>query len=286
MNRDLVFAVVVVLALSGSTALGENHYFDFRSRSLPDNLILFNAPEGNKIIRPENEGLRISIPESYIHPYGGIGAMTTFGVKGDFEITATYEILQADKPTTGFGVGLSLRVHKQEPSKEVANIARLVRAKGQQIVLCNRSLELPGKKPQYPEFRTPCTDKIGRLRLKRVGTALTYSHANGAIGEKFDEIHTLEFGADQIRRVDLVGMTGRQPCNMDARFLDLRIQDESVQALDQPQTGQAKTDPESDTVPRGWRTVAGLAVLATIFLLIAAAPAWWLFTRLRTTAKS
>ena len=55
-----------------------------------------------------------------------------------------------------------------EPGKELANIARIVRANGQQIVLWSRAIEAPGEKPRYPEGPTPCIDKIGRLRMTRV----------------------------------------------------------------------------------------------------------------------
>ena len=48
---------------------------------------------------------RITLPATYIHPWGGVGFQTAIAVAGDFEITATVDILHADRPPTGIGVG-------------------------------------------------------------------------------------------------------------------------------------------------------------------------------------
>src|SRR5438874_1689046 len=59
-------------------------YHDFRGQPLPAELTWFNAADG-KFFRQEPEGLRIVIPRTWIHPWGGIGFRTSFGFGGDFE---------------------------------------------------------------------------------------------------------------------------------------------------------------------------------------------------------
>jgi hypothetical protein len=81
---------------------------DFRAEVLPPQLELVSDPEGEHV-RPSPAGLEITILKPWIHPWGGVGVRTAFGLRGDFEVTATYEILQADPPTDGFGVGVAMR---------------------------------------------------------------------------------------------------------------------------------------------------------------------------------
>ena len=52
-------------------------------------------------------GLHIRIPAGLRNPEA-MGIATRFQVRGDFEITATYEMIQADTPIRGYGLAATL----------------------------------------------------------------------------------------------------------------------------------------------------------------------------------
>ena len=251
---------LVIVATLGQAS--EDHYFDFRGKPLPETIVL-HQDKGHVKIEPE--GLRVTLPKDYIHPFGGVGIRTNFGIKGDFDITTTFEILQADVPDTGFGVGVALRVQKAAPSQELANISRMVRSGDRQILYWERSIEGPEKKLRYQAGERANTDKVGRLRLKRTGTTLAFLFAPGTTGDEFEQIQQLEFGDANIRAVSLVGHTGRQPLNLDARFLDLRIVTGTLTA---PVAQDPDKEAASDKSRVFWWLVGGVLVLAGALLVI------------------
>ena len=216
-------------------------------------------------------GFRITWPKTWIHPYGGVGVKTAFGITGDFEITTAYEILQAEKPPSGFGVGAGLRVFKAEPSGELANVAHVVRAAGQPVLLWNRSIEVPGQNTKYPEGTMPWPDKIGRLRFKRTGASLSFLAAPGLVGGEYFEIRTADFGGDDIRSIALIGFNGRQPVAVDVRFLDLSIKSGGPAAA--PVVAHHANLPPN---PRssGWLAVLLVLGLGSTMVLALALGAW------------
>jgi ribosomal protein S27E len=252
--------LVAALCMAGAAPVwADEFYHDFRKGPLPANIEWFQANKEN-VARLEPEGLRITLPRDWMHPYGGVGVSTTFGIQGDCEITTTYEILEAEEPPMGsYGVGVSLRVHYGP--KELSNLSRVVRAGGRQIVLWNRAIEVDGKQ-KFPEDRVDCTDRIGRLRMKRVGTMLHYLRAAGEAGEEFQEAGKVEIGANEIRRVQLVGINGRQPVSADVRFIDLRIRSDGPL----PAPGEAPAGAAASGLPSPrilwWGLTAVLIALA------------------------
>ncbi len=87
--------------------------FDFRKGHFDREHLL---PVGNlslyswTLIRPEDAGLRITIPSHQGRDKSTLGVAPTFNVHGDFEITATYELLDADTPTIPKAVGGQLYI--------------------------------------------------------------------------------------------------------------------------------------------------------------------------------
>src|SRR5262245_24398374 len=81
-------------------------YGDFRKGD-PKDPNVRPVRDGN--FKWESGGARVTMP-------GGEGKLQTAGVaaqfkiKGDFEITTSYEIIKADKPDEGYGVGVSMFV--------------------------------------------------------------------------------------------------------------------------------------------------------------------------------
>src|SRR5699024_10653174 len=102
-------ACIAIAILSGG-APAQEFYHDFRGRPLPPEFAPF-GDGASTMLRVEEQGLRLTVPKDD-GPRGPFGIATKFPVHGDFEITAGYQILHADEPSAGFGVGFTLFVPK------------------------------------------------------------------------------------------------------------------------------------------------------------------------------
>jgi hypothetical protein len=206
---------------------------DFRGKPIPDSLALFGDLEG-QFLKSEPEGLRITLPKTYTHTWGGVGVRTTFPIEGDFEITATVEILHADRPTQGVGVGATLGINKVEPSVEGGSVFRVRKANDMEVVAWDQASEVPNEKTKFVGNSQPCADKVGRMRLKRTGATLLYQWGAGTAGEKFDTIHQTEFGTGPIKV---------------ARVIELRIRSGSEVPAAAPAVSPAASPVVADAPP-------------------------------------
>jgi serine/threonine protein kinase/DNA-directed RNA polymerase subunit RPC12/RpoP len=200
--------------------LQEVLFHDFR-HPLPPSFSFWGDPKGN-FLKAEPEGMRITLPATYVHPFGGVGYLIKQGFQGDFEVTATVEVLHADPPDSaesGYGVGVILAVNKGDPAHgDWTSVGRQKRAQSGDVLNCYRSVN--GTVEANEE---PCTDRVGKLRLKRTGATLSYLWAPGLKGEAFRTIRQWEFGPEPIQSVRLTAVTGRQPCKVDVRLIDVQI---------------------------------------------------------------
>ncbi len=196
-------------------------FHDFRKPSAPPSFSFWGDPQGKNFLHAESEAMRITLPETYIHPFGGIGYLIEQGFEGDFEVTATVEVLHADPPESGYGVGVVLVVNKAGSAHgEWASLGRQNRAQSGEVLYSATGQDLP---PGYEGHEEPCTDRVGKLRLKRAGTTLSYLWAPGPKGETFRTIHERDFGPEPIKSVRLTAVTGREPCKVDVRLIDVQI---------------------------------------------------------------
>ncbi len=208
-----LLAGVVLLAQSSSApkkeASAAEIYYDFRGQPLPPTLFVFGE---EKFVREEPEGLRITMPEERkdLEAISIATGPDAFSGAGDFEVTTTLEILAADSPPGGYGVGLCLHVKKAPPFRGSAAVCRLVRAKNNQILLWDQAFEPlePGGKPRFESGEVPCTDNVVRLRIKRSGSTLEQSWAAGSDGDDFHELQRFEFGKEAIGRMMVNAVTG------------------------------------------------------------------------------
>ena len=159
---------------------------------------------------------------------------TRTGIQGDFEITATLEILHADQPKDGFGVGASLFINKVDPAAEGATLGRLVRPKGKQVVFWDQGFGKKKDELQFDIEYRPYSENQMRLRLNRAGTQLSYLLGKGLQGENFDELPTKEFGGNDIEKVIVRVTTGKQPVLVDVRLIELRIRSSAAPATPIP----------------------------------------------------
>jgi hypothetical protein len=221
-------AVIFAQPADADPKYPDDVHFDFRGKPLPPELTL--TPEGSlRFVQSEPEGLRITLPKDRAD-LAPVVVGTRFGIKGDFEITATVEILHAEQPRDGFGVGASLFINKVDPAVEGATLGRLLRAGGKDVVFWDQGFGKTKEQLQFEVDFRPCADALVRLRLKRMGDQLSYQLGKGLGGDNYEELQQKNFGRNDIQQVLVRATTGKQPVAVDMRLIDLRIRSGAVAA--------------------------------------------------------
>jgi hypothetical protein len=257
------------VSLRAQEAAPVDFYHDFRKPVLPPELTPFHAEDSN-YFQLEPEGLRITLPKTPL-PHDGIGLKTTFGLEGDFEVTATVEALHLGPPPSGYGAGVGIVV---EAAPQLAYLKRQVTPKGKHIVLWGRRRPDPETmKDLWFQNGPPCTEPLLRLRLKRLGTVLSYWWAPGAAGDNYQELQwsrgKLPFGSEPVQNIRIIAGNGRTDSPLDVRLLDLRIR-----TLGTPVEPPAPAAPVK-TGGKLWLTLLLVAVGAGTALALGA----WLLVR-------
>jgi hypothetical protein len=227
-----------------------------------------SGPLADQDVKVEPAGLRITLPPGSNGNGQGTGLSSTFGVKGDFEITVAFEILQETPPApptpggpdrqTRFTLGATL----DREGFNMTTFSRRVHANADTQFLAWVTLwdEAAGKNRQKAKG-FPTTAMTGRIRLARTGAILSYSAAEGPVGE-FVVLQQYPFGAEDLKHVGLVGATDDAQGSLDVRVTDFHVRAEALPNL--PAAAPAKAGGE------GWLMAAALLGLATALPLLAA----------------
>ena len=247
-------------------------YQDFRNNPLPAELYLWNV-RVNDHVQFQPEGLLIQVPKTYaINPKAGIGLRTRFGLKGDFDIRATFVGFVGVSPPAGGGVHLGMYMHSLGGGD--VQLSRAVRPNNNQGILWKWFTR------PYAEGMTPSADNSGRLRFKRTKSTLYLMWAPGVQGDNFQTIHQCHFGNSDIGWAALNVNTSGAPCDITVRLLDWRFrgQIENTPAF----TGSSEPpepveEPIIDTAKGG---LAG-ALFIGLVITLAIALGVWLFIRRR-----
>jgi DNA-directed RNA polymerase subunit RPC12/RpoP len=138
----------------------------------------------------------------------------------------------------------------------------------------DRGPDLDGKFVGLPH---KCNDKLLRLRLKRVGGTLHYQWAPGVEGDNFQELTAQpQFGAGDVTAVRMSVLTGRKPCNVDVRLIELWVgsggvrdaQDANAAPVPPPPNNLGPGPAVEITPSRSW--MMALVIIGAVLLLFSA----------------
>jgi serine/threonine protein kinase len=271
-TRWLMQASTPAGASAGGTSPSEDrfragYWCDFRDGRY-DYRWLHLEPNGplTALAKPDRRGFRIQIPPRT--DCRGIGAFTLFGIRGDFEVTASFEILRADRPKDGGGVGPELYLRGGDGWGNYLSLARLMRtAEAQPQILVAWAERVDGE-IQYHGDQKKTDLKSGSFRITRVGSTVRYFVAPRAGDDfrkdtdNFREFAQHEFGTKDIDTVRLMAQVNNSDAGLDVIWKDLEIRAEALPGLDD---GGA-----SDS--RGWSSWWSLPAILAV---IVAGAAWW-----------
>ena len=224
MRHTLALVVLAILALP---ALAEEHTKSFLDGQFDDEVLAYSGRTPSKFLKPEKEGLRLRYTGADAPPSNNVaGVVWNFQARGDFSVTAKYEIVNAERPKrpgNGIGVELYLRLRNSNemPKKEGIAFARLLTPDGEPAITFHHLItNAEGKRRAIDSMylATGETTLRGRLRLARTGGTLTAFYAEGDAGP-FKEFQKAEIGNFDVDLIRFAGLSGGQP---DA-VLDLRM---------------------------------------------------------------
>jgi serine/threonine-protein kinase len=249
---------------------------DFRGSQPPLPPLQLTGSDAQAVSRPEQDGFRITLPARRRHT-DRVGLVLPTRIKGDFEITTGYEILQADQPTEGHGVGFDVFIETDTPRHDVAEVMRTVRVNEGEVYCCARiSTDDEGKRTYHLDF-FPTGARKGRLRLTRRGREVTLFAAEGT-GGPFEELCRYDLGTE-----DVIQLTACAYPGFAQNPVDLRIQDLRVHLLSAPEAAGVERPAAAprDRASRGWLAAA---VVLGLVLVLTALGVWLVARRSRRGA--
>lgn len=214
---------------------------DFRGGKFDPDLLRYHGPTPEKFMTPEPEGLRLRYPGKDVPPQGDPSAVSwRLEARGDFVVTARYEILRSEPPAKGnFAVGAELYLLLGNASKDGVALRRGVHPDGKThfkfIVLAN---DANGKfSPRDSKtWETGDRSRKGRLRLARTGSVVTASFAEDDDAE-FIAFQQAEIGMADVRLIRFTGVAG----GARNAVLDMRMLEFELQADELARDGRFKT---------------------------------------------
>lgn len=272
---------LLVLAVLSAPASSAEFAHDFRGGNMPSPERM--AQVGLDMlseVTPEEGGLRIKVLAG--RGKDGVGMQSRFPLTGDFEVTASYEILSADQPTRGYGVGFILLIHHADWRQKRASIARnwtVQNGSGFQAMFLLAEPKAFRKTPFEPSETMK-----GQLRLRREGAKLLYL-VNEGLGQPFREVFQFDYGAEEVDKVRLVANPGNSPAPVDVRLLDVQMYWDGLpdHAATAPFLGVAQASAADATAEAPRRTYLWALLFVFVFLLSAGLLAAYLIRHRRTS---
>jgi serine/threonine protein kinase/DNA-directed RNA polymerase subunit RPC12/RpoP len=194
-------------------------YQDFRGDKPLISSLTPDGPDFDALARPEDRGLRFTLPPTRSH-IAPVGVAMKVGISGDFEITGTYELLTIDQPLRGHGVGVALNIGTKPDIRNFAKVGHFLRVGDGSVYLAETwDKDTPDA---YQIQWLPTAARTGQLRLERVGSQVKFLVAEGP-GDDFKELLQRDFGKEDVELVRFVVNNNGSPAGVDALLVDLKV---------------------------------------------------------------
>lgn len=150
---------------------------------------------------------------------GQTGLYSYFVVAGDFEFTATFEIVSVSPPEIGYGAGIGIAVEGKQAADNLSLTWRHVPKKGSNYVVSHG----PNQESSYFSTRA----ESGRLALRRAGNKLICLVADGDAAT-LRELCQVPFTDGTIRALRIFADPGGAQTGIDAQVGNVRVRAEEI----------------------------------------------------------
>jgi len=231
---------------------------DFRQGTLDERKLKYVNRNDWSHIYPEPGGVRISFGAGEPNmPLRGL-EWRKDDVRGDFEVSMSYEILEAENARSGSPSELFIRVHLPDaPSSATAETVTLSCSmrpgSGNQFSIYHA--RGTGSSQQFSiakTFPAPAA-RAGKLRIRRTGSTVSYLAAE-AKAKDFAVLYEEPMTTDDVHTVQFAATNGGMVTRYDVRILDVEVKGQK--AIWTPKRGY------------GWLWFAGLLAAAVFGFLL------------------
>lgn len=225
----LTLLISLTIATIGGGADSEVVYrFDFRESQFDEESLRLVGSEDTIVwesIQREPQGLRMTLRAD--SEDGMVGVANRFPIRGDFEITASYEIVNFEPPLVGYGAGPGIYIKTLSSDDNTAVLARLIRVQEGNVLSAYFATNRPdGSRWHQPSFtKTDATS--GVLRMVRTGDSLKY-YVAGPDSKDFKLLRSAPLGSQDVAIVRLGVDQGGSNANVEVLWKDLTIRVQST----------------------------------------------------------
>jgi len=204
MIKDVAARILFLgMLLSPHLVLAEEFTYDFSTADWEPLVFKAVGAKSGHPGKQTKEGMLITAPSKTLKK-SQVGYATRFAVKGDFEITVGYKLLEVARPEKGYGTGLMIKLFKTD--NERANFSRSLKLDGKHKFSTAMWIKKKGNWiPQVERFSAE--HDYGELKLVRKNATLTFLTKEGDALE-FKEIRKVKFGPEPLKRIEIMGDTG------------------------------------------------------------------------------
>ena len=211
-----------------ATQLTAEYHHDFRDRHFDHRALLLSGTGVTQLVKPEPEGLRVTLPAGQ-REVRDIDVKARFGVRGDFEITADFEVLAAAKPRTGYGVGPVLYCLIESQQQEAHILSQRLRTNGARIATVARAKTIDEKR-EFDVRGFPVSLTSGRLRLSRRGTTMHYLMA-APESDEFCELQQVDCSDGDLQELKLSCTRSGANSLVDLRWKGISVRAQEISGL-------------------------------------------------------
>ena len=176
------------------------------------------------LVKPTVNGLRVHVPPKTNG--SGVGLCTKFGIRGDFELSVSYEILDAPKPAEGPGIGPEVSLQSSDQWYKHISLSRLAAAKTGDATFRSGISRSGDVNNNADDVSIKSSSKIGRLYIARSGSTVYLYAAEGNGG--FQKVTQADFGTGNMMFVRLSTLYEGANRGLDVLWKDLTVRAESL----------------------------------------------------------
>ncbi|MEN6495583.1 MAG: DUF1583 domain-containing protein [Thermoguttaceae bacterium] len=200
MHLSVALLSIVTVAM-GADSYTDEYRFDFRNGQFDNRSLELMGVGAARMVKSTAKGVQLAIPSNA--KADEVGLSPRMRIQGDFEIRASFEIVDVEAPKAGYGIGPSLYLATDTKEAMAATLSRVKRVKDGEAFVAHSAVNRDSggtPKRQHRARKINATSKSGTLCLIRSGNRLQYLAGEGETGA-LRQVDSVDFTDADVRQV-------------------------------------------------------------------------------------